>query len=200
MSPVVRLLCVSVFALMVLAVCFGALAGQAVAADMPVVRQLVAEEAHPGRQPTWRRSISPAVASPLTVSFNDQVVGPGEPVATLRATELIIRRYISPDIASPLTLRPNDRLIEVQGGIACTQGEQFRVRVTLTQSATGAYAEGHTQAFCTGEKQIFTLLAVARGATSFETGAARAEAVATTYSHGTPTDTHAGWRNVILGH
>jgi len=89
------------------------------------------------------------------------------------APALINRRYISPDIASPLVLRPNDRLIEVRGGIACTASEQFRVHVVVTQSATGAYAEGHTQGVCTGDKQVFTLLAVARGNTPFTPGAAR---------------------------
>lgn len=115
-----------------------------------------------------------------------------------RAPELILRNVYSPDIASPLVLRPNDRLVEVRGGIACTAGERFKVRVVVTQSETGAYAEGHTQGFCTGANQIFTLLAVARGNTRFAPGTARAEAFATTFFYGHPTDTHSWWRRVTL--
>ncbi len=198
MSRMVRLLGGSVFALLVLAVCLGSLAGQAVAADMPVVRQMAVEEAQPGLQPTWRRIISPAVASPLAASLKVEAIGPGDSVETQPGPELIIRRFISPDIASPLTLRSNDRLIEVRGGIACTEGEQYRVRVVVTQSATGAYAEGHTQGWCTGDKQTFTLLAVAHGSRRFAAGAARVEAFAATLSHGTVTDTHSWWRTVLL--
>lgn len=117
-----------------------------------------------------------------------------------RGLDLILRNIYSPDIASPLVLRPNDRLVEVRGGIACTAGERFRVRVVVNQSTSGAYAEGHTQGFCTGVNQIFTLLAVARGATRFEPGMARAEAFATTYFYGQPTDTHTWWRDVTLEH
>lgn len=200
MSHIVRLLCGSVVALVVMAVCFGSLARQASAAAAPVVHPSLVLETGGGPQPTWRRTISPAVGSALVAFPNDRVTQ-SDPLEELqRGPELIIRRFISPDIASPLTLRLNDRLIEVRGGIACTRGEQFRVNVVVTQTATGAYAEGQGQAFCTGEKQVFTLLAVARGATRFAPGLARVEAFAATLAHGTVTDTHSWWRNVTLIH
>ena len=198
MSRLVRLLCGSVVALVVMAVCFGSLVGQARAAEAPVVAQGAALETGQGPQVTWRRVITPYIVSPLMASPLAEMVQPEGTLGSHHPPELIIRRFISPDIASPLTLRTNDRLIAVRGGIACTRGEQFRVNVVVTQGTTGAYAEGHGQGFCTGEKQVFTLLAVARGSTRFAPGLARAEAFAATLAHGTVTDTHSWWRNVVL--
>jgi uncharacterized protein (DUF433 family) len=135
-------------------------------------------------------NLASAAETPLVHQADD-----GQPGSGL---DLILRNVYSPDIASPLVLRPNDRLVEVRGGIACTVGERYRVRVVVSQNTTGALAEGHTQGFCTGANQIFTLLAVARGSTKFETGTARAEAFAITFLHGQPTDRHTWWRDVSL--
>jgi hypothetical protein len=161
MARIVRLLCVSAVALVVMAICFGSLA-----------------------------SMTSAAGTPLD---HDAVI-----VQHDHGLDLILRNVYSPDIASPLVLRPNTRLVEVRGGIACTEGERFSLRVVVSQSTTGAYAEGRTQGFCTGANQIFTLLAVARGITRFDPGTARAEAVATTFLRGQPTDTHTWWRDVTL--
>jgi len=190
----------SAFAVLVMAACFGSLARQASAAEIPVAGQAAVLVTGQGPQPTWRRVITPVIASPLVTSLNAEVVQPEGTVESHHTPDLILRRTKAPDIASPLTLRSNDHLIEVRGGIACTRGEQYRVKVVVTQSATGAYAEGHTQAFCTGDKKVFTLLAAARGSTRFAPGEARAEAFATTLAHGVTTDTHSWWRTVLLQH
>lgn len=114
--------------------------------------------------------------------------------------DLIIRRYISPDIRSPLVLSANDRHIIVVGRMHCTQGERFRIDVTLQQAATGAYAEGHTQATCSGEIQLWEVDAVARGPVPFKSGPASASAVATTWARGRLTDTFHWSRNLTLVH
>ena len=107
------------------------------------------------------------------------LVGPGVALA---------RRIISPNFTAPPELEARGHQVVVQGHISCTQGELFRVRVTVNQVATddsdGALAEGYTHGVCTGEIQDVVVTARTRASTVFEQGDVRVCALATTRLHG----------------
>jgi hypothetical protein len=46
------------------------------------------------------------------------------------------------------------RHLVVRGPLACTKGERAFLRVTVSQRATGAVAEGHTRLICTGDDDV----------------------------------------------
>jgi hypothetical protein len=114
------------------------------------------------------------------------------------AEAFIRRQIISPDIESTLQLSLNGRHVSVEGRVACDEGEQVRLDVTVTQASSGAVGTGHTRAFCTGAAQDWIALAVAKGATKFAAGAAEACAVAETRLKGKTTDTHSWCADVTL--
>ena len=111
------------------------------------------------------------------------LVGPGVALA---------RRIISPQFTGSPELEARGHQVVVQGHISCTQGELFRVRVTVNQVATddsdGALAEGSTHGVCTGDVQEWVVTARTRASTVLEagegTGAWRVCALATTRLHG----------------
>jgi hypothetical protein len=79
----------------------------------------------------------------------------------------------------------------VSGPIICDEGDQLRIQLTVWQDASGAYGEGRTQLWCTGELQQWSVRVVARGATTFEAGPAEACAVGITRHRGKTTDERA---------
>ena len=111
------------------------------------------------------------------------LVGPGVALA---------RRIISPNFTAPPELEARGHQVVVQGHISCTQGELFRVRVTVNQLATdesdGALAEGSTHGFCTGAVQDWVVTARTQASTVLEaeegTGAWRVCALATYQGNG----------------
>ena len=79
--------------------------------------------------------------------------------------------------------------VRATGPIGCTSGERVSIRVTVTQSATGARARKTWTGRCTGEIQHWQVRARARQGTRFETGAGRVCALAKTRTAGRVTDT-----------
>ena len=82
------------------------------------------------------------------------------------------------------------RLLIVTGPIGCTEGEKAYLRVTVTQHATGAVAEGRTLITCTGGTQQWEVHASVQGNETFEEGPATAAALARTTDRGQTTDAH----------
>ena len=91
----------------------------------------------------------------------------------------------------PVTLvTDNCRHLVVTGPIACTASERAYVRVTVTQRATGAVAEGQTRLTCTGDTQHWEVHAATQGQETFEEGPATAVALGRTTTRGDTTDAH----------
>ncbi len=84
----------------------------------------------------------------------------------------------------------NGRHLLVTGPITCTAGERAYIRVTVTQRATGAVAEGHTLVRCTGDIQQWEVRASTKGRETFGEGPAVAVALAGTTAGGAATDAH----------
>lgn len=82
------------------------------------------------------------------------------------------------------------RHLIVTGPLACTEGEWAFLRVTVTQRATGAVAEGGTLITCTGDTQQWEVHALIQGTETFQEAPATAVAVARTTSYGDTTDAH----------
>ncbi|HXH13645.1 MAG TPA: hypothetical protein VNP04_28215 [Alphaproteobacteria bacterium] len=127
------------------------------------------------------------------------LVGPDIALARL------FTRVISPEFEPPLELEAQGRLVTTVGHIACTEGELFRIQVTVTQLAAetdgesdGALAEGSTQGFCTGDVQTWTVEARARASTVFDLGPVRACALATTQGGGPINDAFQWCADVVL--
>lgn len=118
-----------------------------------------------------------------------------EAAPLLRATRAISIPF---GIASPVQLSDNGRHIFIEGHGGCAADQMVRVHVTVTQSTTGALARGHTQEFCTGDLQHWTIKAVARGPARFVAGPAEACGVARTRFRGKRTDTFQWCRDITL--
>jgi hypothetical protein len=84
------------------------------------------------------------------------------------------------------------------GPIACTAGERAFLRVTVSQRATGAVAEGRTLITCTGNTQQWEVHASTQGNETFEEGPATAVAIARTTDRGETTDAHQWLVNITL--
>ena len=76
------------------------------------------------------------------------------------------------------------------GPLGCTAGERAYLRVTVTQRATGAVAEGRTVVTCTGNIERWQVHASTQGNETFQPGPATAVAIAHTTSRGETTDAH----------
>ncbi len=74
----------------------------------------------------------------------------------------------------------NGHHIIATGPIACTEGERAYLRVTVSQRATGAVAEGRSLITCTGNTQQWEVHASTQGNETFEQGPATAVAIART--------------------
>ena len=90
------------------------------------------------------------------------------------------------------------RQIIVTGPIACTAGERAYLRVTVSQRATGAVAEGRSLVTCTGNTQQWEVHASTQGNETFEEGPATAVAIARTTDRGETTDAHQWLVNITL--
>ena len=90
------------------------------------------------------------------------------------------------------------RHVVVTGPLACTSGERAYLRVTLTQRATGAIAEGSALVTCTDVIEQWSVDTVIQGKQGFQPGPAVATAVARTVQRGTTTDAHQWLVNVTI--
>lgn len=86
----------------------------------------------------------------------------------------------------------------VTGPIQCTENEKAYLRVTVTQQATGAVAEGRTLITCTGATQQWEVHASVQGQETFEEGPATATASGRTTDRGEATDAHQWLVDVTL--
>ncbi len=82
------------------------------------------------------------------------------------------------------------RHIIATGPLACTASELASLRVTVTQRATGAVAEGHTSLTCTGTTQPWEVHAGTQGKEAFQAGPATAVAVGRTTARGDIMEAH----------
>lgn len=101
------------------------------------------------------------------------------------------------------TLTPSGHNVRVTGPIGCDAGEIVHIRVRVTQSSTGAIAEGTFHARCTGDREAMTtqpwsVRAATHGNVAFEPGEAHVEAWARTVNRGEQTDMHNWGRTVEL--
>jgi hypothetical protein len=91
----------------------------------------------------------------------------------------------------PVAIVTDDgRHLVVTGPIECTAGERAYLRVTVTQRATGALAEGRTLITCTGDTQQWKVHASTQGNETFQEGPATAVASGRTLARGEATDAH----------
>ena len=111
-------------------------------------------------------------------------------VIGLLATSPAIAKVLVNTIDPTATLSDDGRHLVVTGPIACTTGERAFQRVTVTQRATGASAEGVTQIVCTGSVQQWVVHATTQGREAFAAGAATAVGFARTTDRGQTTDAH----------
>jgi hypothetical protein len=88
------------------------------------------------------------------------------------------------------TVTDHGRLLIVTGPIGCAENEKAYLRVTVTQRATEAVAEGRTLLTCTGGTQQWEVHASVQGDETFEEGPATAVALARTADGGNTTDAH----------
>jgi hypothetical protein len=93
-------------------------------------------------------------------------------------------------IDSVAIVTDNGRHIIVTGPIVCTENERAHLRVTVTQRATGAVAQGRTRITCTGDTQQWEVHASTQGKETFEEGSATAVALGRTTTRGETTDAH----------
>ena len=92
----------------------------------------------------------------------------------------------------------NGRLVVLTGPIQCTQSEWIDLRVTVTQRARGAVAEGHLRVLGSTAVQQWVIAAPTQGGASFEAGPATAVALMATSLNGQVTDAHQWLVEVIL--
>jgi hypothetical protein len=82
------------------------------------------------------------------------------------------------------------RRLLLTGPLACTDGEESFLRVTVTQRSTGAVAGGRALIRCDGNTNQWEVVAFTRGKPVFEAGPATAVAIARTTDRGNVTDAH----------
>jgi hypothetical protein len=119
-------------------------------------------------------------------------------LAALFVSPLAFARIMGNTIDPVAVVTDNGRLVIATGPITCTRGEQAFLRVTVTQRATGAVAEGRGRIVCTGNNQQWQVHAATQGQATFGEGAAVAIAIARTASRGEITDAHQWLVDVTL--
>ncbi len=106
---------------------------------------------------------------------------------------------IAKDTIDPVALvTQQGRHLVVTGPAACDRIEWVDQRVTVTQRATGAVAEGRVRFVCSTGEQQWEVHAATHGNEVFAPGPATAVAVAVTGSGGVATDAHQWLVNITL--
>jgi hypothetical protein len=111
-------------------------------------------------------------------------------VAGLFVASMAFARVTANTTDPVATVTDHGRHLIVTGPIGCTEGERAYLRVTVSQRATGAVAEGRTLITCTGGTQQWEVNASVFGKATFEEGPATATALARTTDRGETTDAH----------
>jgi len=111
-------------------------------------------------------------------------------LAGLFATPLAFSRVAMNTIDAIAIVTDDGRHLVVTGPIACTANERAYLRVTVTQRATGALAEGHTLVDCTGNIEHWEIHAAIQGNETFQPGSATAVASARTSFRDSTSDAH----------
>jgi hypothetical protein len=119
-------------------------------------------------------------------------------LAALFVAPWAFARIVNNTIDPLATVTDNGRLVIATGPISCTRGEQAFLRVTVTQRATGAVAEGRSRVVCTGNNQQWQVNAATQGPETFGEGPAIAVAIARTAFRGEITDAHQWLVNITL--
>jgi len=119
-------------------------------------------------------------------------------LAALFVAPLAFTKIVYNTIDPLATVTDNGRLVIATGPISCTRGERLFLRVTVTQRATGAVAEGSTRIVCTGNNQQWQVNAATQGPETFGEGPAIAVAIARTAFRGEITDAHQWLVNITL--
>ena len=111
-------------------------------------------------------------------------------ISLIAAAPVAVARIMNNTIDALAIVADGGRHLVVTGPITCTAGEQSILRVTVTQRATGAIAEGQTLVVCSGAAQEWEAHAAIQGRQSFQLGSAVAVASARTTTRGDTTDAH----------
>lgn len=111
-------------------------------------------------------------------------------VASLFVASMAFARVTANTIDPVAGVTDRGRHLIVTGPLGCTEGERGYLRVTVTQHATGAVAEGRAFITCTGVTQPWEVHASVQGKETFEEGPATATAFARTTDRGKTTDAH----------
>lgn len=119
-------------------------------------------------------------------------------LAGLFLAPLAFARLAKNTIDGVAVVTDHGRHIIATGPITCTRGERAFLRVTVTQRATGAVAEGRSRIVCTGNSQHWQVHAATQGKATFDEGPAVAVAIARTADHGEITDAHQWLVNITL--
>ncbi len=88
------------------------------------------------------------------------------------------------------TLSADGRHVHASGPLTCPKGESFRLRVSVTQRAGAAYAEGNKTVACTGTPQEWSVSAVRIGSGRFAAGPVEVCALGRSFAGGEVTDAH----------
>ncbi len=103
------------------------------------------------------------------------------PLAGLVLAPLAFGKIVFNTIDPVAIVTDHGRHLVVTGPIACTEGQQAFLRVTVTQRTTGALAEGRTRLTCTGNIQQWEIHASIQGQETFRDEPATAVALARTF-------------------
>ena len=120
-------------------------------------------------------------------------------VAGIFLASMAFARITANTIDPVANVTDHGRHLIVTGPIGCTENERAYLRVTVTQQATGAVAEGRILITCTGGTQQWEVHASVQGKETFEEGPATATALARTTDRGETTDAHQWLVDITLG-
>lgn len=157
--------------------------------------------AHPAES---RAGAGAAVVAPATVAhpapqFAAHAVSP--PASPLAARSIAATRMISVPFgfSETLLLNVDQQAVQVSGPGACAAGQQFTVAISITQSLSGATANGQVDGTCSGaDDQGFAGSASVTSGPPLALGAAQACGLATTSDSGGMTDQMQWCRDVVL--
>ena len=111
-------------------------------------------------------------------------------VAGVFVARTAFAKIVSNTIDPVASVSDKGRHLTVTGPLAVTAGETAYLRVTVTQRATGAVAEGDATLSGTGTTNQWQVLATTQGKAVFAPGPATAVAVGVTTTRGVTTDAH----------
>ena len=119
-------------------------------------------------------------------------------LAGLILAPIAFARVATNTIDPVATITDDGRLVIATDPLTCTRGERAFLRVTVSQRATGAVAEGRSRIVCTGNSQQWEVQAGTQGQATFGEGPAVAVAIARTAERGEISDAHQWLVNVTL--